>query len=234
MDRVTRKELKTDKFALEVGHAATLFEEHQKEVFRYGAIGLAVIALGFGYWIHRGHEHVAVEEQLAHAILEQEAPAGPGTSATGGLVFPSEEVKQQQVTKDFTAIRSEHAGTPEAMVAGYYLGSIQADAGNLIAAEKTYQDTAEHGDAKFASLAKLSLAQIYFSTGRDAEGEKTLRDLMNNPTIFVSKEQATISLARYLAKKNPTEARKLLQPLVTQNSGAGREALTLLHDIGPQ
>ena len=50
MDRVTRKELKTDKFALEVGHTVSLFEEHQKEVIRYGAIGLVAIALGLGYW----------------------------------------------------------------------------------------------------------------------------------------------------------------------------------------
>ena len=40
-----------------------------------------------------------------------------------------------------------------------------------------------------------------------------LRDLIAHPTIFVSKEQATITLARYLAPKKPAEARKLLDPL---------------------
>ncbi len=234
MDRVTRKELKTDKFALEVGHAASLFEEHQKEIIRYGAIGLAAIALGFGYWIHRGHEHAAAEEQLAQAILEQEAPAGPGTSATGGLVFPSEEAKQQQVTKDFTQIRSQYPGTTEAAIAAYYLGAIQADAGNLTEAAKTFQDAADHGDAKFSGLAKLSLAQICFSTGRDAEGEKILRGMMDHPTVFVSKAQATISLARYLANKNPAEARKLLKPLETETGAVSQEAITLLSQIGTQ
>jgi hypothetical protein len=114
------------------------------------------------------------------------------------------------------------------------LGAVQADAGDLTAAEKTFQDAAEHGDAKFSSLAKLSLAQVYFSTGRDAEGEKTLRELMDHPTVFVSKEQATFSLARYLAKKNPAEATKLLKPLVAQTGAVSREALTMLHDLGPQ
>ena len=33
--RITRKELKSDKFALEVEHTVTFFEEHQKELIRY-------------------------------------------------------------------------------------------------------------------------------------------------------------------------------------------------------
>jgi predicted negative regulator of RcsB-dependent stress response len=234
VDRVTRKELKTDKFALEVGHTVSLFEEHQKEVIRYGAIGLVAIALGLGYWIYRGREHRALEQQLAAAILAQEAPAGPGSSATGGLVFPSEEAKLKAVTKDFTEIQTQHPGTGEAAIAGYYLGASQADAGNLSQAEKTFQEVADHGDKQYASLANLSLAQIYFSTGRDAQGEKILRTLMDHPTMFVSKAQATMSLARYLAKKNPAEARKLLKALVPETGTVSEEALTLLGQIGTQ
>src|ERR1039458_3879102 len=73
--------------------------------------------------------------------------------------------------------------------------------------------TSQHGTANFASLAKLSLAQIYFSDGRDAQGEATLRDLIEHPTTLVSKDQATITLARYLILKRPADARKLLDPL---------------------
>jgi predicted negative regulator of RcsB-dependent stress response len=234
VNRVTRKELRTDKFALEIGHTVSLFEEHRKEVIRYGAIGLVAIALGIGYWFHRGREHAAVEQQLAQAILAQEAPAGQGTSATGGLVFPTEEAKQKEVAKDFTRIRSEHAGTAEAAIAGYYLGASEADGGNLSQAEKTFQEVAEHGDERYSSLANLSLAQICFSMGREADGEKILRRLMDHPTVFVSKEQATISLARYLAKKNPAEARKLLKPLVTETGAVSQEAVSLLGQMGTQ
>ena len=39
---------------------------------------------------------------------------------------------------------------------------------------------------------------------------------MDHPTIFVSKEQAAITLARFLARKKPAEARKLLDPLRNQ------------------
>ena len=87
----------------------------------------------------------------------------------------------------------------EAEVAQYYLGSILADQGKLAQAEKSFQEAAEKGDARYSSLAKLSLAQIYFSDGRDTQGESMLRDLMKHPTVFVSSEQATITLAKYLS-----------------------------------
>ena len=54
MARITRKELKTDKFALEVEHTVTFFEEHQKLIMRYGAVALALIALIVGYSMYRG------------------------------------------------------------------------------------------------------------------------------------------------------------------------------------
>ena len=82
-----------------------------------------------------------------------------------------------------------------------------------------------------SALAKLSLAQIYFGDGRDAQGEKTLRELIDNPTDFVSKEQATISLARFLAPKKPAEARKLLEPLRSQPGAVSQVALSLIGEL---
>jgi hypothetical protein len=74
-------------------------------------------------------------------------------------------------------------------------------------------------------LAKLSLAQIYFSDGRTAQGETALRELIAKPTVFVSKEQATIMLARFLGPTKPEEARKLLEPLITVPGGVSQVAV---------
>jgi hypothetical protein len=101
-------------------------------------------------------------------------------------------------------------------------------------AEKNFQEVAQHGNANFASLAKLSLAQIYFSDGRDAQGEKILRDLIEHPTVLVSQEQATITLARYLILKRPAEARKLLDPLKIVAGPVGQLALSLYGQLPPQ
>jgi predicted negative regulator of RcsB-dependent stress response len=232
VSRITRKELKSDKFALEVEHSITFFEEHQKEIARYGTIALAVVVLIFGYVIYSRHEHTAREQALAAAIRVQEAPVG--ISGNGGLAFPSQEAKDQESLRVFSDLQSKYSGSMEGEISQYYLASIKADQGKLAEAEKLFAEVAQKGNAKYASLAKLSLAQIYFSDGRDAQGEQMLRDLIAHPTEFVSKEQATISLARFLANKKPAEARKLLEPLRSQPGAVSQVALTLIGELPPQ
>jgi hypothetical protein len=228
--RITRKELKTDKFALEVEHTVTFFEEHQQQLIRYGGIAVVVVALIIGYTIYSRSQHVAREAALGHAIEVQEAPIG-GLSANGGLTFPDQAAKDKEAIKAFSDITNKYSGSVEAEVAQYYLGAILADQGKLALAEKAFQEAAEKGNAQFSSLAKLSLAQIYFSDGRDSQGEAILRDLIAHPTVFVSSEQATITLAKYLAPKKPAEARKLLDPLRTQPGQVGEVAITLLGEM---
>ncbi len=233
MARITRKELKTDKFALEVEHTVNFFEEHQKEILRYGAIVLAVIVLIFGYTIYARRQHAQREQALARAIQVQESPVGPPTPGVNNN-FPTQEVKDQVALKAFTEVQSRYPGTTEGQIAEYYLGAIKADEGKLAEAEVNFKNVADHGDAKYGSLAKLSLAQIYFSDGRVDQGEKLLRDLIANPTIYVSKDQATLALARLLAPKKPAEARKLLEPLRNQKGAAGQVALQLYGELPPQ
>jgi predicted negative regulator of RcsB-dependent stress response len=231
--RITRKELKTDKFALEVEHTAEFFDTHRTEIYRYGAAGLVVLVLIFGYlWYSRSQQAVR-EQALSKAIQVQEAPVG-GVSANGGLTFPTQQAKDQEATKVFTDLKTKYSGSTEAEVAGYYLGSILADQGKMAEAEKSFQEVSQKGDEKFASLAKLSLSQIYFADGRSTQGESVLRDLMAHPTLFVSKEQAQITLARYLMAKNPGEARKLLEPLRTMGGSVGQVALTLYGELPAQ
>jgi predicted negative regulator of RcsB-dependent stress response len=157
-----------------------------------------------------------------------------GVSGNGGLAFPSQEAKDQESLRVFSDLQSKYSGSMEGEISQYYLASIKADQGKLAEAEKLFAEVAQKGNAKYASLAKLSLAQIYFSDGRDAQGEQMLRDLIAHPTEFVSKEQATISLARFLANKKPAEARKLLEPLRSQPGAVSQVALTLIGELPPQ
>ena len=232
MSRITRKELKTDKFALEVEHTFTFFGQHQKDIARYGALAVVVVVLTFGFVYYQRSQHADREQALAAAIKVQEA--GVGQSANGGLAFPTEDAKNQAALKAFGDLQAKYSGSAEGEIAQYYMGSIKADQGKLAEAEKIFLDVSQKGDDKYASLAKLSLAQIYFADGRETQGEKILRDLMASPTVFVSKEQATIELARYFKVKKPAEARKLLEPLRTTPGQAGQVALTLLGELPAQ
>jgi predicted negative regulator of RcsB-dependent stress response len=231
--RITRKELKSDKFALEVGQTVSFFEEHRQEILRYGAIALGAAVLIAGWLVYQKHQRAGREEALASAIQVQEAPVG-GAPNSSGMTFPTQAAKDEATTKAFSGLAAKYPGTTEGEVAHYYLGAIDADASKMAEAEKHFQEVAEHGNAGFSSLAKLSLAQIYFADGREAQGEKLLRDLMDHPTALVSQEQAAVTLARYLIIKRPADARKLLDPLKTISGPVGQLALSLYGQLPPQ
>jgi predicted negative regulator of RcsB-dependent stress response len=232
-DRITRKDLRTDKFAVAVEHNVEYVAEHRAQVIRYALIGLAVLLLGAAIYFYRGHQRDVRQEKLADAIHIQETNVQPGVQP-GPLSFPTDEAKRAAATKAFSALSTEFSGSREGLVAQYYLASIAADAGKLDEARKRYQSVADSGDKDYASLARLSLAGVDFSENRNADGEKRLRDLMANPTVLVSKEQAIISLAHHYATTNPAEARKLLEPLTTTPSSASQAAVQLLGDMQAQ
>jgi predicted negative regulator of RcsB-dependent stress response len=231
--RITRKEMKTDRFAQEVGLTVTFFEEHRKELARYGGIAVVVALLVVGYVLYQRREHGVREQALTRAIQVQEAPVG-AASAAGGLAFPTQEAKDQEALRIFTDLRNKYAGSVEGEIAEYYLGAVKADQGKLLEAEKSFLQVAQKGDDKYAPLAKLSVAQIYFADGRSDLGEKTLRELIAKPTIYVSQEQAAITLARYIMLKKPAEARKLLDPLRNRPGTVGQVALQAYGEIPPQ
>ena len=230
MARITRKELKSDKFAQEVGLTVTFFEEHQKDVVRFGAIAVAVVLLILGYNVYSRHQRVAREEALTQAISVQEASVAQPTDPRG---FPTQDAKDQAAIKAFSDLASKYSGTDEGNIAVYYIGAIRADEGKLAEAEKFFLQVADHASANYASLAKLSLVDIYYSDGRTDQAEKTLRDLIVHPTVFVSQDDATITLARHLATKNPAEARKLLSPIKGGKGPAASMAQELYAELPP-
>jgi hypothetical protein len=231
--RITRKELKSDKFALEVQHGLTFFEVHQKEILRYGGIALGVIALAFGASTYKRHQQGIRQEVLARAIQVQETSVGPVIPG-GAPMFPTQQVKDEVALKAFAEVKTKYAGSDEAEISEYYTASIRADQGNMAEAEKGFQEVTQKGNERYASLARLSLAQVYFAEGKVDLAEKTLRDLAAHPTLFVSADQANIALARGLMPTKPAEARKILDPLRNRQGATGQVALTLYGELPPQ
>lgn len=225
--RITRRELKTDKFAVEVEHTVDFVTQHRRQLVLYGSIACAVAVISAGVYFYMRHEHAAREQALADAIQIQEAPVGPG-NPNAPVSFPTEDAKRVAATKAFSDLAARYSGSNEAAVAQYYLGSIAAEQGKMADAQKAFQAAADTGDKNYASLARYSLAQVYLSENRAADAEKILRDLVAHPTALVSKELATIELAKAIEPTNPAEARKLLDPLRAQTGAVGQAALGAL------
>jgi predicted negative regulator of RcsB-dependent stress response len=231
LDRLTRKELKTDRFAIEVQHGVEYVNEHRRLLIRWTSIAAGVLVIVLAVYLYRQHRHSVRQEQLAAAFKIQNAAVGPPASEFM-QTYPTQAERDQAAMKAFTEIAVKYPGTEEGQIAEYFLAAIAADKGNIQEAERRFKLVADSASAAYASLAKLALAQIYQSEGKLAEGERLIRSVIDKPTVLVSKEQATIALARLLAPTKPQEARKLLEPLrANERSAVSRAALTALSDL---
>jgi len=64
VDRLTRKELKTDKFAAEVGHTVQFLEQHRREATIVGGAVVILAILAIGAYFYMGRQHTAREALL--------------------------------------------------------------------------------------------------------------------------------------------------------------------------
>lgn len=233
MDRLTRKELKSDKFAQDVGLTWDFITEHKQAVTRYGSIAAVLVIAIAGIHLYRQHTHKAREAVLSNAIALEEANIGQAPNPFAPT-FASQEEKDNAVLKAFTDLVTKYPDTVEGAVAEYFLGVISSDKGNLAEAQDHFQKAIDWGNADYASLAKLSLAQIDASLGKQADAQKLIQSIIDHPTTLVSGEQAKIALAKLIAKSNPSEAAKILTPLRTDRGPISRAALDALAQIPQQ
>lgn len=233
MDRLTRHDLKTDKFAAEVGHSLEYVAAHRRQAVRLGAAALILLVIGLGVYYYVKSQRAARQDALAAALRLKEGIIGPAPQAGDPRAsFGSQLEKDNAVKKAFEEITKKYSGTNEASVAHYQLGSMAADAGNLEEAAKQFRAGVESGSGGYQAVSKLALAQTLEAQGKTADAEKLLRELIANPTTLVSKEQATFALVRMLAKTKPEEARKLLAPYEKDSRVAiARNAAALLAEI---
>jgi predicted negative regulator of RcsB-dependent stress response len=218
LDRQTRKDLKTDKFAEDVFDVFGWASAHKTEVVRYGAALIALVLIVVGVIYYNRSQAGAREEALSQALRVDDATTGATVEPTN-LHFDTEAEKTKAKIQAFTALSAKYSGTQEGAIADMYLASYAVDGGNQDEAEKRYKRVVDDGPKPYASLARISLSQIYISEGKTADAEKVLRDAMANPSATVSKDEAQLALGELLSKSNPTEAHKLLDPLRTSARG---------------
>jgi len=233
VDRKTRKNLKSDKFAQEVTSIWDWMGEHRTEVTRYGSVALAVVLVAAGIFYYVRHQANVREDALGAALRIDNAGVGANPQP-GMLNFATQQEKDQAWQKAFTDVATKYHGTQEGAIAEMYLASAANDKGNLAEAEKRYKDVMDSAPAPYASMAGVALAQAYAADGKTDEAEKLLREYIAHPTVTVSKDEATIELANVIAKTKPDEARKMLEPLRADRTAVSRAAVQSLGDIAQQ
>jgi TolA-binding protein len=231
VDRITRHDLKTDQFAQQVGHIVEEVEAHRSQVIRYGAATVvAVVLIAGAFWFVHSRKQ-ARELELAKVMRIWSAPVGaPGG---GEYSYSDAAAKDKAFSKAASELIANHSGSDQAGAAEYLLAVRAADQGKLDVAERNFKQAVSDGGSEYGALAKLALADVYATQGKTADAEKLLKELIEKPSVLVSKDRATIALARIYLKSRPLEARKLLEPLRTQTTSVGRVAVSMLAETYP-
>jgi predicted negative regulator of RcsB-dependent stress response len=219
LNRITRKELKTDPFASEVQHTLEYVNDHRSQVVRYGSIAVGIAVLAGAWYFYSQHQHVVRQEKLAEVFRINDANVGPSDNAFT-LSYPTEQAKDQALVKALTELAVQYGGSAEGTIAQYMLAAHAADKGNAKEAERRLRDVVDNGKGPYVSLAAVQLARIYGFAGRIADARALLQPIIDKPTVFVSKEEAELVLAKILGPTKPDEARKILDRLKSQQRAA--------------
>jgi len=230
MDRRTRKQLKGDKFAQEVGHTFEVLTTHRTDILRFGSAALAAILIAGGVYLYHRHAVSVRAEALAQALRIEDAKIS-ATPQPPNMTFATQQEQETAWNKAFGDLAANYRGTQEGAIAGLYLGGRLAEKGKLAEAEKILKDVADSAPKEYAALAKLSLAQIYAGQGNVGQARSLIQQVIDHPTGMVSKEEAQIQLAEILAPTDPAAARKILEPLRASRTAVSRAAITAMGNI---
>jgi len=214
VDRITRKELKGDKFAEEVFDIFDWISTHKAEVVRYGAIVVAVVVIAVGAVFYNRSQAETREDALAQALRIEDASIG-AANQPATLHYDTQDEKDKARVKAYTELAAKYSGTQEGAFGSFALASEALDKGNLAEADKRFREVADSGPKAYASIARLSLARVLVAEGKTADAQKLLQQLQKDPSLTVSKDTATLELAQVIAKTNPAESLKMLDPLRT-------------------
>ena len=232
MDRHTRKDMKTDRFAQEVGHTVQYLAGHTSQVKRYGTVALVVLIAGGAYWIYNGRQTATRAKALADAMHVADAIIS-ATPQLPTLNFATQADKDKAVVEAYSKVAADYRGTQEGAIAQLYVAAAKTDKGETEEALKLYRDVVDSAPAEYRRVGQLALAELLASDNKVEEAEKVLRSLAEESSAFVSKEEALLALGKVVAKRDPVEARKILEPLRDERTAISSAAVTALGSLPP-
>ena len=220
----TRHQLKQDRFSKvtfeAAGNAAHWSVEHQSKLI---AAVIAVIVTGgiaFGGWYYLNAQDEKASAGFSTAVRTWETPLRPAgvPPQPGTDSFASAQERATAARKQFQAIVDKYPRTHTADMARYFVGLASAQLGDNAAAERSLQEAARSSNADLAALGKFALASVYRAENKDAQAIDLYKQLMDKPTLVVSKATAQLELASfYESRQKPDEAKKIYEQVQKEN-----------------
>ena len=220
----TRHQLKQDRFSKVTFEAAERTahwtSEHQVKLVA-AVIAVAVIAaIAFGGWYYINSQDEKASAELSTAVRTFETPVRPaGVPAQPGYdSFGSSQERATAARKQFQTIVDKYPRTHTADMARYFVGLTSSQLGDNAGAERNLQEVSSSGNADLAALGKFALASVYRTENKDSQATDLYKQLIDKPTLVVSKATAQLELAGfYESRQKPDEAKKIYDQVEKEN-----------------
>jgi len=220
----TRHQLKQDRFSkvtIEAAeNAAHWSEEHKTKLIVIVVAVVVIAAIAFGGWYYVNTQDEKASAELSTAVRTFETPVRPaGVPAQPGYdSFASPQERATAARKQFQAILDKYPRTHTADMARYFVGLASAQLNDNAAAERSLQEAAGSRNGDLAALGKFALAAVYRSESKDTQAIDLYKQLIDKPTLVVSKATAQLELAEfYEARQKPDEAKKIYDQIAKDN-----------------
>ncbi len=220
----TRHQLKQDRFSkvtIEAAeNAAHWTEEHKTKLIVIVVAVVVIAAIAFGGWYYINSQDEKASGELSTAVRTLETPIRPaGVPAQPGFdSFASIQERGTTARKQFQAIADKYPHTRTADMARYFVGVASSQLGDNAAAERSLQETAASSNADLAALGKFALASVYRAENKGTQAVDLYKQLIDKPTIAVSKATAQLELAGfYETQKKPDEAKRIYDQVEKEN-----------------
>lgn len=219
-----RHQLKQDRFSKVTIEAAertaSWTVEHQSKVIAAVIAVVVIGAIAFGGWYYVSQQDEKASFELSGAVRTFETPVRPaGVPAQPGFdSFASAQERATLARKQFQEVVDKYPHTHTADMARYFVGLASAQLNDNAAAERNLQETARSSNANLAALGKFALASVYRAENKDTQAVDLYKQLIDKPTVVVSKATAQLELAGYYeSQKKPDEAKKIYDQVVKEN-----------------
>ncbi len=234
MDQQTKQALKHDQFIDTTQHGLEWASENRHTVIVAGSILIALLIIVIGGFVFYNNRSQAASVAFGAAMQEYQTPlAEPGQPVPPGVkTYPTVAERAKAANQLFMAAADKYSMEPDGKTARYFGGLTYIEAGNNAAAESTLKQVAGGWNSELASLAKLSLANLYRQTGRDAQAVDLYNELTAKPTNSVPPGLAQLQLAElYETQGKPEDAKKIYAKLKDKDgkSAAGQLAARKLN-----
>ena len=220
----TRHSLKEDRFRVTTIEAAEKTAhwtvEHRSSLMVAAVVVAVLVAAGIGLWQYTTHQDQLASVDFGQAVQTMQAPIVPaGTPAQPGQpTFTSMQDRATAAQKQLKAIVDKYPHTRQADFSRYFLGVTATELGDSTSAQNYLSEVASYHNKDLAALAKLALAAVYRNTNKDAQAIDLYKQLIDKPTMTVSKVTAQMELASlYQAKQDSAEAKKIYEQVQKDN-----------------